>query len=90
MLKKLSIGLGVGLLAVPALLGIPSASAVCTPGAGVVCAADLQPVLDDGLTALIDAVVAFGGFFLPIIIVFALFWMIYRWFRRRVGGAKQV
>ena len=79
-----------GLAVVLSGLALPSAQAACTPGTGVVCPADLQPVLDDGLASLIDTIVSFGGFILPVIIVFGVFYMLYRWFRRRIGGARQV
>lgn len=74
-----------GLLALVGAVGVttPSAQAACTPGTGVVCPADLQPVLDDALAALIDTVVAFGGFILPVIIVLAIFVGLYVWFKRR-------
>jgi len=80
------------LLGLIALVGAvtPSAQAACTPGTGVVCPADLQPVLDDGLASLIDTIVSFGGFILPVVIVFGVFYMLYRWFRRRIGGSRQV
>lgn len=94
MTKFIKLGL-FSMLGVLALVGgvvitTPSAQAACTPGTGVVCPADLQPVLDDGLASLIDTVVSFGGFILPIIIVFGVFYMLYRWFRRRIGGSRQV
>lgn len=87
-LTKIVSSLGVALIG--AGLAVKTALGACTPGTGIVCPADLQPVLDDGLASLIDTIVSFGSFILPVVIVFGVFYMLYRWFRRRIGGSRQV
>jgi len=82
--KKFGVALGAGVLTVGAL--VQKAAAACTPGAGELCAADLQPILDAGLDRWKDTIVSFGTFLLPVIVVVAVFYVAYRIIRRAGHG----